>query len=108
MEVTSLCRKLGDSSAHPDWAGVSWYRFSGAAGTHMAQSQPAYFLCGTSAVGYLVGDHTLVSDGEFIRTVVFDNNGNPDFPMNIFVTNCRFLFVYYLKDSPIQRGFCGV
>ena len=65
----------------------------------MAQSQPAYFLCGTSAGGYLVGDHPLVSDGEVIRIVVFDNNGNPDFPMNISV--------YYLKDSNSQHGFCG-
>merc|ERR1719206_215572 len=57
----------GSSYAHPDWSGAGYYRFTGAAGTRLAEFGGAgslYEKCGTDHGGYLDDGHPGVGEGE--------------------------------------------
>merc|ERR1719206_735313 len=65
----------GSSYAHPDWAGDGYYRFTGAAGTRLAESGgdgSLWYKCGANYGGYLDGGHPGVEEGEVSRIVYFD------------------------------------
>jgi len=94
------------STAHPDWAGASWYRFTGDAGTKILETAPGEMSCGTVAAGYMEGGHPTVAEGEVTRTVKFDGGRNDD--RIVTVTNCYQYYVYYLTDCEnYQRGYCA-
>ena len=97
------------SNAHPDWSGDGYYRFTGAAGTRLAESGgdgSLYHKCGTGYGGYLDGGHPGVGEGEVSRTVLFDDsNGGHTYTRDITVTNCGEYFVYKLLSTPC--GYCG-
>ena len=101
----------GSSWAHPDWSGNGYYRFTGAAGTRLAESGgdgSLYHKCGTGYGGYLDGGHPGVEEGEVSRTAFFDrSDGSHHDPCtrDITVTNCGEYFVYKLLSTPC--GYCG-
>ena len=98
-----------NSHAHPDWAGPSWYRFTGSAGTRIAENHPLYLLCGVTYGGYMAGGHLKVADGEVERTVYFHGIDDSSYAStNISVLNCREYFIYNLVDSYNNAcGYCG-
>ena len=89
---------------HPDWAGPQWYRFLGAAGSKMIESNPGVNYCGTNYPGWLVGGHP--SPGEQVnRTVQFQYNNQT---VEVLVYNCFGYYVYKLPDVPLcNLGYCG-
>merc|ERR1712013_44064 len=101
----------GSSNTHPDWSGDGYYRFTGAAGTRLAESGGAgslYAKCGTVHGGYLDGGHPGVGEGEVSRTVYFDNSDGSHFDTctrDITVTSCGEYFVYKLSST--NCGYCG-
>ena len=104
----------GSSWAHPDWSGDGYYRFTGAAGTRLAESGgdgSLYEKCGTVYGGYLDGGHPGVGEREVSRTVFFDaGDGNHYNPCTryITVTNCGEYFVYKLSSTGSGScGYCG-
>jgi hypothetical protein len=99
----------GSSYPHPDWAVPGWYRITGPAGNHMAESAQGVNKCGAYIGGYMEVGHPTMTEGEAVRTGYFDDNGNPTLPTNISVINCLQYFVYKLDDTVNGNyGYCGV
>ena len=104
----------------PDWEGEGWYRFTGAAGTRMAEKFPGWDKCSTDSPGYLrvcEDDKSctlpLVAEGKKEMTACFEEKGryeySCDYPEKITVMNCGEFFLYYLKNPrAVENGsFCG-
>ena len=101
------CDLSSSSHSHPDWAGDSWYRFTGDAGTKIQETAPGQHSCGTFISGYMVGGHPTVAEEEVFRTVNFDGS---DYQQSIRVINCYQYYVYYLTDCSnygFDYGYCA-
>merc|ERR1712037_698811 len=94
----------------PDWKGSTWYRFTGGAGSRLAETRPGSKHCGTACAGYLFDGHPSVPEGIVSRTVYFECSSNAKYdPVSIEVLNCGDYYVYHLPDTPdCYEGFCGI
>ena len=92
-----------------DSALSGWYRFSGAAGSHMADSCVLHKHCGTDAPGWLSGGHPAVADGAVQRKVCFRGRSKCcSWQIDISVRNCGGFYVYQLKRPPhCNFRYCG-
>ena len=95
------CDKQDSSYLSPDWAGPAWYRFTMPAGTHIPESSPGQYHCGTQATGWLSGVHP-TSPGASNNNAKFCFHwGSNDCAKSTQgkVTNCGSYFVYYLENA---------
>ena len=84
-----------------DWRLYGWYRFSGAAGTRMANSCPPFWSCGSIGTGWMNGGHPTVADGQVRRSVCFRSYSDCCLlSRSIKVRNCGAYYVYYLRGTP--------
>jgi len=86
-----------------------WYRFSGDAGTGIANKCPAENHCGTAHPGWMEGTHPTGAEGIVTRTACFRVGMNccKD-SYQIRVSNCGAFYVYELVEVPlIKRRYCG-
>ena len=88
---------------------TGWYRFSGAAGSRMAETCVPYKHCATSAPGWLDGGHPTVFEGAVKRKVCFSGRTKCcSWTINISVRNCGDFYVYELKKPPhCNFRYCG-
>ena len=88
---------------------TGWYRFSGEAGTQMAESCANKHYCGTDAPGWLSGGHPAVIDGNVKRKVCFSSFGQCCYYSNfVTVKNCGGFYVYKLERPPkCNLRYCG-
>ena len=87
-----------------------WYRFSGDAGSQMADSCINRFHCGTRRPGWLKGTHPTVADGAVRRQVCFNRvyGGCCYYSTYISVRNCGAFYVYKLNSPNVSYlRFCG-
>ena len=105
------CDQAGyDPYVRPDWKGDGWYRIMGEAGTKIIDAPVDQYHCGTSATGWLSGEHPSPGEGLVTRKVCFkDYYGNDcAYQADVDVLNCNnAYFVYYLVDTPwCVMGYC--
>ena len=107
--ATVHCDYPGRSHSR-DWKGTGWYRIAGGAGSKLADTIIPEDHCGTSATGWMTGGLPSVQEGEVIRTVNFNWEGNPArWTTSIRVVNCETHYVYYLPDAPdCKLAYCTV
>ena len=88
---------------------TGWYRFSGEAGTQMAESCANKHYCGTDAPGWLSGGHPALTDGPVKRKVCFSSFGQCCYYSNyVTVKNCGGFYVYKLERPPqCNLRYCG-
>ena len=90
-----------------------WYRFSGGAGTQMAEICPKMYSCSTNSSGWLNGTHPTVAEGIVKRKVCFSqrvsqfHNDCCNHSKNIGVRNCGAFYVYRLDPSDYYSRYCG-
>ncbi|XP_068743638.1 uncharacterized protein [Montipora capricornis] len=88
-----------------------WYRFSGEAGTQMADSCPKIHHCSTDSPGWLNGTHPTVAEGIVQRKVCFLQHSNGTdccyFSKDISVRNCGAFYVYLLDPPRCYSRYCG-
>ena len=86
-----------------------WFRFEGDAGKMMPTSCPPTHRCGTSAPGWLNGEHPTVADGQVTGTVCFHWTSRCcHWSTDIKVRNCGSYYVYYLSGTPrCHLRYCG-
>ena len=90
-----------------------WYRFSGAAGTHLPTEQldtgaGAREVCGTSIVAWMRGSHPTLYENAQPRDICFEWDSGPcQFTVRILVQTCPdpekqgdTFYVYQLKYPP--------
>jgi len=103
VEGTRYCDHEGaNNNESPDWKGAGWYRITGKAGSHIPESNPGQYHCGTVFTGWLNGKHP-TSRGETVKDVVICfgaykrdcfKTATPD---TVNITHCGGYFVYELK-----------
>jgi len=96
---------LCDSTLSP-----GWYRFSGEAGTQMADSCVNTDHCGTARPGWLKGTHPVVADGAVQRQVCFSRGRGHCcyYTTYIRVRNCGAFYVYKLnRPNVCDLRYCG-
>ncbi|XP_067037309.1 protein sidekick-2-like isoform X2 [Acropora muricata] len=102
----SLC-SLSDSKLS------GWYRFSGGAGTQMAETCPKMYSCSTNSSGWLNDTHPTVAEGIVQRKVCFLQLVSQFFKdccyhsKNISVRNCGAFYVYRLDPPDYYSRYCG-
>ena len=90
-----------------------WYRFSGGAGTQMAETCPKTYSCSTNSSGWLKGTHPTVAEAIVQRKVCFLQNVSQFFTdccnqtKNISVRNCGAFYVYRLDPPDCYSRYCG-
>ena len=86
-----------------------WYRFTGEAGTQMADSCVNMYHCGTESPGWLNGTHPDLNDGAVRRQVCFSSFDNCCHHSNeITVQHCGGFYVYKLeRQSHCNLRYCG-
>ena len=88
-----------------------WYRFSGEAGTQMADSCPKIYHCSTDSPGWLNGTHPTVAEGIVQRKVCFFEPFNGShccaFSKTTSVRNCGAFYVYRLDPPDWCSRYCG-
>ena len=90
-----------------------WYRFSGGAGTQMAEACPKMYSCSTNSSGWLNGTHPTVAEGIVQRKVCFLQSVSQFFndccnhSKNINVRNCGAFYVYRLVPPDFYSRYCG-
>ena len=86
-----------------------WYRFTGEAGTQMADSCVNMYHCGTESPGWLNGTHPHLNDGAVKRQVCFSSFNNCCHHSNeITVQHCGGFYVYKLEgQSHCNLRYCG-
>ncbi|XP_068728067.1 uncharacterized protein [Montipora capricornis] len=90
-----------------------WYRFSGEAGTQMADSCPKVHHCSTDSPGWLSGTHPTVAEGIVQRKVCFLRHSIAIgfyccyFSKDISVRNCGAFYVYRLDPPRCYSRYCG-
>ena len=86
-----------------------WYRFQGAAGDRIPDTCVPVAHCGTSAPGWIIGNHPTVEEGVVARNVCYHFSDNCcRWSNNISVKNCGGYFVYKLKKPPYcYLRYCG-
>ncbi|XP_068711530.1 uncharacterized protein [Montipora foliosa] len=103
--VNSSIGKLCDSTLS------GWYRFSGEAGTQMADSCRKMYHCNTDSPGWLNGTHPTVAEGIVQRKVCFLQHLNGTdccyFSKEISVRNCGAFYVYRLDPPRCYSRYCG-
>ena len=108
--VTYADRRLGNLS---DSKLSGWYRFSGGAGTQMAEACPRMYSCSTNSSGWLNGTHPTVAEGTAQRKVCFSQRVSQSFydccnsSKNISVRNCGAFYVYRLDPPDYYSRYCG-
>ena len=87
----------------------AWYRFTGLAGSKMADVVVDKYHCGTHAPGYLTGGHPSVAEGAVQRKVCFHwSSSNCQWFSYIRVRNCGGFYVYELsKPRACRLRYCG-
>ena len=108
--MTYTDRSLGNlSDSHLS----GWYRFSGGAGTQMAEACPKMYSCSTNSSGWLNGTHPTVAEGIVQRKVCFSQRVSQFFTdccnqaKTISVRNCGAFYVYRLDRSDYYSRYCG-
>ena len=82
-----------------------WFRFTGEAGTQMAESCVNMYHCGTESPGWLNGIHPDLNDGAVKRQVCFSSFDNCCHHSNeITVQHCGGFYVYKLE----QQSYCNL
>ncbi|XP_067037302.1 protein sidekick-2-like isoform X2 [Acropora muricata] len=108
--TTYADRRLGNLS---DSKLSGWYRFSGGAGTQMAEACPKMYSCSTNSSGWLRGTHPTVAEGIVQRKVCFSQRVSQFFydccnhSKNISVRNCGAFYVYRLDPLDSYSRYCG-
>ena len=108
--MTYVDRSLGNLS---DSKLSGWYRFSGGAGTQMAEACPKMYSCSTNSSGWLSGTHPTVVEGIVQRKVCFSQRVSQFFydccnrSKNIRVRNCGAFYVYRLDPPVWNSRYCG-
>ncbi|XP_044172445.1 protein sidekick homolog [Acropora millepora] len=108
--MTYAGRSLGNLS---DFKLSGWYRFSGGAGTQMAEACPKIYSCSTNSSGWLNGTHPTVAEGIVQRNVCFSQRVSQFFndccnhSKNISVRNCGAFYVYRLDPPDYYSRYCG-
>ena len=108
--MTYAERSLGNLS---DSKLSGWYRFSGGAGTQMAEACPKMYSCSTNSSGWLNGSHPTVAQGIVERKVCFSQRVSQflkdccNYSKNISVRNCGAFYVYRLDPPDYYSRYCG-
>ena len=108
--ITYADRSLGNLS---DSNLSGWYRFSGEAGTQMAEACPKMHSCSTNSSGWLSGTHPTVAEGIVKRKVCFSQRVSQFFTdccnqaKTISVRNCGAFYVYCLDPPDYYSRYCG-
>ncbi|XP_015768418.1 PREDICTED: uncharacterized protein LOC107347066 isoform X3 [Acropora digitifera] len=108
--VTNVSSSLGNLS---DFKLSGWYRFSGGAGTQMAEACPKMYSCSTNSSGWLNGSHPTVAEGIVKRKVCFLQLVSQfltdccNQAKTISVRNCGGFYVYRLDPSDYYSRYCG-
>ncbi|XP_068711555.1 uncharacterized protein [Montipora foliosa] len=106
--MTYVNRSIGNMC---DSALSGWYRFSGEAGTQMADSCPKIYHCTTDSPGWLDGTHPTVAEGIVQRKVCFFQqlfvSNCCEFSKDISVRNCGAFYVYRLDPLKCYSRYCG-
>ncbi|CAF1277279.1 unnamed protein product, partial [Adineta steineri] len=78
-----------------------WYRFSGGAGTMLANYVVAINHCGTQAPGWYTGTYPSTAGSTTSGTVCYNWAGNScEWSNSISITNCNGYYVFYLSATP--------
>jgi len=96
----------------PDWKGMGWYRFMGAAGSKIPDSPVGQKRCGTYRTTWISGGHPNNSADyhkEVMRTINIEAYGRVSSnTTDALVVNCGDFYVYYLKNAGICNSvYCG-
>ena len=88
---------------------TGWYRFSGEAGSQMADSCVDQYHCSSWIPGWLNGTHPAVADGAVQRRVCFSIGywGCCYYTTYISVRNCGAFYVYKLNKVNYYLRYCG-
>ena len=79
-----------------------WVRFSGSAGTMLANCPIADYRCGTLASGWYSGVYPSIAGATTNGGVCYNFLGNTcNWPNSISITNCNGYYVFYLS-APTQ------
>ncbi|CAF3905987.1 unnamed protein product [Adineta steineri] len=80
----------------------SWYRFSGAAGTILANFIVATYHCGTDATGSYTGVYPSTPGVSINGTVCYNwNSSSCNWSNSVLITNCNGFYVYFLTTPPV-------
>ena len=93
-----------------DWKGGDvWYRFVEPAGNQLADSIVPQNHCGTSATGWLNGEHPQTLGGNVTREVCFNYAGNSCWQRtDVEIKKCFGFFLYKFKSVPrCGLKYCG-
>lgn len=102
------CDSAVSGSHSPKWQGSGYYRLMGGAGTHLLDSAPGQYHCGTHFSGWLRETHPEQVGTEVTMTTCFDGiDSNCFYQSSIKVTNCSGYYVYYLVDISCNLRYCG-
>jgi len=101
------------SSILPDWKETGWYRFTGEAGTKMAEEFPGFNKCGSKKPAYLFvnEENKLPSKGTAKSMKVCEpwNAKECHYKQDIEVMNCGDYFTYKLTTTiGTESTYCGV
>ena len=86
-----------------------WYRFTGHAGSAIANYCVPKNRCGTHASGWMQGSHPTRAEGQVSRKVCYNwNNDCCNWSNTIRVRNCGGFYVYELDKTPVcHLRYCG-
>ena len=108
--VNSMATVICDqNAADGQFNGLQWYRFEGAAGTHMPEIVPPIYSCGTHAPGWVNGSHPGLADGVVSRQVCFNWSGNQcAWNAQVDIVACPDFYLYHLPNAPVcNLRYCG-
>ena len=88
---------------------AGWYRFEGAAGSHLPEEAPVINRCGTQAPGWLNGKHPAVQNQIVGADACFHWSGETcRWKTRVFIRNCGGFYVYQLDPAPgCNMRYCG-
>lgn len=90
---------------------TKWIRFSGAAGTMLANCPVSDYRCGTEASGWYSGIYPSAAGSTTTGNVCFNILGNNClWPTTISITNCNGFYVFYLPSltSICNSRYCTI
>jgi hypothetical protein len=86
-----------------------WVRFSGLAGTILANCPIASFRCDTSASGWYSGVYPSIAGDTTTGNVCYNFAGNTcNWPTSISITNCNGYYVFYLTAPTCDSRYCTI
>jgi len=101
------CSQISKSA---DWKGIKfWYRFTGQAGTQLADSVVPVMRCGTSDPGWLNGAHPVILGETVTRQVCFTSgNTNCGYSNDVEIKKCQGFYIYKFAHVPTcNLKYCG-